>query len=350
MSADPFVVTAEARSRLAPAVVCAWIEAKPVEHRTAGPGEARVEVLERTETVCVHRITDKNFSQTTRRVRVAPNRWHSELSCEDAKVGRFQIRQELTVLPVADGPGSVLAQVSQAAPLDPRGRRAAWVAKVFLRQLERSVSHGLAALVLEMEAESGLPVDPSSVFGHIPAGPRSWSRLTGVTSHYAPQHDWAAVGVLVAGLLGSALGMGVLLTEGLRAEPDDPSLTAALIAGALLLIAAVLVLLVSWLERRHSVRRVESGPRGITLHLRRGGAIELPWADLGLGAVRTKGPWFGVHFRHPKFGAESKLWLTPADARLVLASPYCPPVKPAAYVLQLLGLGPTVPEAATLGQ
>jgi hypothetical protein len=143
-------IEARARSRLAPAAVCAWNDRQPLEHRNPGPGEPTVEVLERTADTCVFRVTRRGSTQTTRRVRVAPNRWRSERTGEEPRVGRFQVVQTLSVEP--DGAGSLLTEISEVTPLDPRGRRAARVARLFKKSLEASTSRGLSALVLEMEA------------------------------------------------------------------------------------------------------------------------------------------------------------------------------------------------------
>jgi hypothetical protein len=147
---------------------------------------------------------------------------------------------------------------------------------------------------------------------------------------------------MLTGVVGSGIGAFVLVVEGRTLEPASLSLAAGLITGAFLLIVGVAFLLAFWFDRWRSIERIETSPRGVSLCPRRGTAIEVPWSDLGLWGLRPKGQQYETRFRHPRFGAESQLWLTRDHAEAILSSPYCPSVKPPSYVLQAVGLGPSM--------
>lgn len=333
-------VEARSRCRVALEEACAWIDRQPAEHRNPGPGEAQVEVLERTADVCVYRVTRGKLAQTTRRVRLAPNSWRSDRTAEAPRFGRFQIVQTMTV--ISEGAGSTVVETTAALPQDPRGRRTARIARLGRKWIERGSTRGLGALVLEMEADNGFIVDPSAVFGPSTAAQRWWSRRIGVHSQYSPQHDWAGAGVMLAGVVGSGIGAFVLVEEGLRAGPSDPLVVAALITGAFLLIVGVAFSLAFLFDRWRSIEGVETSPSGVSFRPRRGAAIEVPWPDLGTWGMRPRGDQYAVAFRHARFGADNQLWLTRDHARAILASPYSSPSRPPSFVLQALGLGPSV--------
>lgn len=327
---------ARARCRLSATELCAWNDRQPEEHRNPGPGEPELVVLERTADVCVYRLTRGHETQTTRRVREAPNRWRSERTGEAPGVGRIQILQTMTVEP--DGAGSLLTETAEMAPLDRRGRRAVWVARRGKKRLEQASSRGLAVLVLEAEASHGLAVDPSAVFGPSTAAQKWWTRRSGVRSQYSPQHDLEGAGVMIASVVGSAIGAFVLLAEGFHFESIDSSVTAAFFTGAFVTVVGAAFVLAFLFDRWRTVTGVEARPTGVTLRPRRGAAIELPWTDVGLWGMRPKGERYGLHFRHPRFGPDCGLWLTPDHARTILASPSCRSERPPAFVLSALGL------------
>jgi len=316
---------------------CAWIDRGPVEHRNPGPGAQRVEILERTEGVCVYRVQTDRGWETTRRVRVAPNRWTGEQTSEGRGVGRFRVKSVLTVS--SEGEGCRLTQVVEATPLNAHGALSAWMARAGRRRLAESASRHVAAMALEIEADHGLAVEPRAALRKEVAPPGGWTRWGELHSQYAPDHDWAGGGVFLAGVVGGALGAFLLGEEGIRLDSTDPVATAALFVTAFLLVVVVAVSLAYLFDRWRTVEGIDPRPNGISVRPRLGAVIEIPWTDVGVEGMRLRGDRYLVHFRHPRFGPDNLLWLTREHARAVLSSNYCHAEKPSSVVLSALGLG-----------
>jgi hypothetical protein len=333
-------IEAIAHCRLSAGAVSAWIDRQPPEHRTPGPGEPGVEILERTDRLCVYRIKGAGGLETTRRVRVAPNRWIYERTSETLGVGRYLLHSNLSVVP--EGSGSRLIQATEATPLGAGGMLSSWVARAGQRMLRESASRALAALTLEIEADSGLSVNPRAALGRETAAQRWWTRWSGVRSQYSPHRDWAGAGVFLTGVIGSGLG-AFLLVEGVsRAAPSNLFSAAASIAGGAGLVIAAAVGIALLFDRWRTVVGVETAPAGIALRTGRGRIIEVLWSDVGLWGMRLIGERYEVQFRHPRLGTENHLWLTRDHARAILASPFCPVRKTSPVILSTLGLGPTM--------